>query len=341
MVEGTRFKLLDEHVHALELKLQEMATGHDQKFEELHQKIGAMQAEEQSHYEFLRREAANSTKRWEQLMDLLTNQQQCSASKGATTTLSPESRGILPTPPIPLLRDDSSAFQFSTKNNISIPIPRLEFPNFSGDNPRNWVRRCEKYFEIHGITDSQRLEIAAMHLEHEQIFGSMGIWQRKENFLSGLKEEIRASVKMFKPSTLEQAYEQAGLQEQSISAMMKKSKILLRNQGSTQLSSYKGNSSITTNRTSETPKYYTSKFNTERAFPNRQLIEQRRAAGLCFKCGDRYFPGHQCRTQSINTVTATPEVTEVYDEISLRELTEQEEAGMDEEKEEVGCQFMP
>nr|CAD1818222.1 unnamed protein product [Ananas comosus var. bracteatus] len=289
MAEGTRFKLLDEHVHALELKLQEMATGHDQKFEELHQKIGAMQAEEQSRYEFLRREAANSTKRWEQLMDLLTNQQQCSASKGATTTLSQESRGILPTPPIPLLRDDSSAFQFSTKNNISIPIPRLEFPNFSGDNPRNWVRRCEKYFEIHGITDSQRLEIAAMHLEpradiwfhgylaekgevswetfaHDlcKRFDSNGLRDIVEefnklaqhgtveeyqeqfeelrsgllatksqfapefflsSFLSGLKEEIRASVKMFKPSTLEQAYEQARLQEQSISAMMKKRQV--------------------------------------------------------------------------------------------------------------------
>jgi hypothetical protein len=25
------------------------------------------------------------------------------------------------------------------------------------------------------------------------------------------------------------------------------------------------------------------------------IIEQRRALGQCFKCGDRYYPGHQCK----------------------------------------------
>ena len=28
-----------------------------------------------------------------------------------------------------------------------------------------------------------------------------------------------------------------------------------------------------------------------------RLIEQRRQANLCFKCGDRYFPEHQCKKQ--------------------------------------------
>lgn len=27
------------------------------------------------------------------------------------------------------------------------------------------------------------------------------------------------------------------------------------------------------------------------------FIEQRRQVGLCFKCGDRYYPGHQCKRQ--------------------------------------------
>ena len=30
---------------------------------------------------------------------------------------------------------------------------------------------------------------------------------------------------------------------------------------------------------------------------NGKLIEQRRQAGLCFKCGDWYFLGHQCKRQ--------------------------------------------
>ena len=28
-----------------------------------------------------------------------------------------------------------------------------------------------------------------------------------------------------------------------------------------------------------------------------KLMEQRRQANLCFKCGDRYFPRHQCKKQ--------------------------------------------
>jgi hypothetical protein len=27
------------------------------------------------------------------------------------------------------------------------------------------------------------------------------------------------------------------------------------------------------------------------------ILDQRRALGQCFKCGDRYFPGHQCRVK--------------------------------------------
>nr|CAD1833683.1 unnamed protein product [Ananas comosus var. bracteatus] len=323
MAEGTRFKLLDEHVHTLELKLQEMAVGNDRRFEELNQRIGAMQAEEQNHYEFLRREAATSTKRWEQLMDLLANQQQCSVTKGSMTTITQEERGILPTPSIPITRDDYSAFQFSDKGHYSIHTPRLDFPNFNGDNPRNWVRRCEKYFEIHGIKEPQKLEIAAMHLEpradiwfHGYLaekkevswdsfvldlckrFDSNGLRDEVEefnklvqngtveeyqeqfeelrsrllttksqfapefflsSFLSGLKKEIRSAVKMLYPSTLEQAYEQARLQEQSIVAMMRKSRMMLRNPGSTQSNSYKGNSSVTSNRTNDVTRNYASK----------------------------------------------------------------------------------
>lgn len=29
--------------------------------------------------------------------------------------------------------------------------------------------------------------------------------------------------------------------------------------------------------------------------PRNNLIEQRRALGLCFKCGEKYYPGHQCK----------------------------------------------
>nr|CAD1824585.1 unnamed protein product [Ananas comosus var. bracteatus] len=155
------------------------------------------------------------------------------------------------------------------------------------------------------------------------------------SFLSGLKEEIKSAVKMLYPRTLVQAFEQAKLQEQTIAAMMKRNKQMFKLAGITNSSSnYKGIGSATSGRYSDTTRNQ-PKFAAEKVFPNRQLIEQRRAAGLCFKCGDKYSPGHICKQQVVNALQAVPEVTEVYDEISLQEIEGENKVEL-EEAEELG-----
>jgi ribosomal protein L37AE/L43A len=37
------------------------------------------------------------------------------------------------------------------------------------------------------------------------------------------------------------------------------------------------------------------------------LWDQRRAQGLCVKCGDKYFLGHQCTTKLVNVIQAIEE----------------------------------
>ncbi len=56
---------------------------------------------------------------------------------------------------------------------------------------------------------------------------------------------------------------------------------------------------------------------------------------MCFKCGDKYSFGHQCKQPGVNTVNVTNEVVEVYDEESLKESAEWEEPEIEEE-EDVG-----
>nr|CAD1832016.1 unnamed protein product [Ananas comosus var. bracteatus] len=86
------------------------------------------------------------------------------------------------------------------------------------------------------------------------------------SFLSGLKDEIKSAVKMLYPRTLTQAFEQAKLQEQTIAAMMKKSKQMLRVQGITNSpSSYKGIGSATSGRTFDTTRN-PPKFTAEKGF---------------------------------------------------------------------------
>ncbi|GMI63964.1 hypothetical protein HRI_000065700 [Hibiscus trionum] len=42
--------------------------------------------------------------------------------------------------------------------------PKIELSMFEGENPRGWIRRCEKYFAIFNIPENHKMEIAAMHL---------------------------------------------------------------------------------------------------------------------------------------------------------------------------------
>uniref|UniRef100_A0A7C9CVQ1 Retrotransposon gag domain-containing protein n=2 Tax=Opuntia streptacantha TaxID=393608 RepID=A0A7C9CVQ1_OPUST len=43
-------------------------------------------------------------------------------------------------------------------------LPKPEFPSFDGSNPRNWVKKCSRYFALCNIPDSQRVDVASIHL---------------------------------------------------------------------------------------------------------------------------------------------------------------------------------
>ena len=58
------------------------------------------------------------------------------------------------------------------ERNAFIPgVPKLEFPKFSGEQVRDWIQKCETFFHLYGISDSQKMLIAEMHLE-----GRANIW---------------------------------------------------------------------------------------------------------------------------------------------------------------------
>ncbi|KAE8661535.1 hypothetical protein F3Y22_tig00113725pilonHSYRG00880 [Hibiscus syriacus] len=45
-----------------------------------------------------------------------------------------------------------------------LPCPKLELQMFDGSNPRGWVRKCQKYFNLLGVPEEQKLDVAAMYL---------------------------------------------------------------------------------------------------------------------------------------------------------------------------------
>ncbi|KAL4378560.1 hypothetical protein GQ457_02G035680 [Hibiscus cannabinus] len=45
-----------------------------------------------------------------------------------------------------------------------LPRPKIEFQTFDGNNPRSWIRKCQKYFSIFEVPESQKLEMGTMYL---------------------------------------------------------------------------------------------------------------------------------------------------------------------------------
>ena len=135
-------------------------------------------------------------------------------------------------------------------------------------------------------------------------------------FLSGLKEEIQCSVRMFKPSSLHEAYCLAKLQEATLASMARRPKPILE-KPPTVMKSFNTYRGTTGNPILPTPQGYTSRnaapstsFNSRSAAsstgsvtskPRRiltpQEIDEKRANSMCFFCDERYYRGHKCARQ--------------------------------------------
>ncbi|KAL4348329.1 hypothetical protein GQ457_17G014550 [Hibiscus cannabinus] len=254
--------------------------------------------------------------------------------------------------------------------------PRLELPFFEGENPRGWVRKCQKYFALFEIPEEHKLEIASMYLEgraeiwfdgyimqkhratwHEftadlchrfsdkncsdiiEEFnkliqkGSVEDYQGKfeerkpymllynvsleegyfvSSFVSGLKEELKHRVKVHEPKSLAEAYRQTKLHELSIEFENRRqkynSRIFTPSQAVTQRSMG----------TNPTQKATAIAPNTKQA-----LLDYRRNHNLCFKCGEKFSPGHQCKAKQLNLM----EEEEVPEEVE--EFTEEKQFSKD------------
>ncbi|XP_075112396.1 uncharacterized protein LOC142182219 [Nicotiana tabacum] len=68
---------------------------------------------------------------------------------------------ILPTP-VGTTKAGNQHLQIATAED---PKGKLMFPEFDGTNPRAWIRRCDRYFEIYKVPDHQKMTYIAMHLK--------------------------------------------------------------------------------------------------------------------------------------------------------------------------------
>ncbi len=430
MAEGTRLKELSEQIRTIEEKMLSLTTEcHslvDERLQqfgmEYNQKLGTLvhQLDEIQRGSQQRDEAQQleATKRHEQLMKLFSSQANIhkvdptpsihiregrfggAEVLGSSTKIhfrDDKGKGVLPNPHV---NADSYTPQPIPRQPHFIPYPKLDFPIFGGDEPREWFSRSEQFLRLYQIPEEQWVEIATMHftgkahkwkegymldkpeLGWEELVEaicrrfdgdsmkklvrefnkleqttSVEAYQERfeemrarmlylnptlnedhfiQSYISGLKKELIPFIDLSNPTTLEEVYEQAKLHEHAISIMWKKHKLANRT-GSGHPQGYQNFKPFNQRgypRYTENNKANPPKSSTWQSGVSRQVIEQRRAAGLCFKCGEKYYQGHQCQGKSLNQIGGEYEVEEVFDEGLLQE--EEEEAVQQDEPDEMG-----
>ncbi|CAH9104642.1 unnamed protein product [Cuscuta epithymum] len=63
-----------------------------------------------------------------------------------------------------LYREDNSKHGNTSHSRTFGFSPKLEFPSFDGNNPKVWMKKCLKFFNLCKISYEQRVDIASMYL---------------------------------------------------------------------------------------------------------------------------------------------------------------------------------
>ncbi|XP_072966626.1 uncharacterized protein [Typha angustifolia] len=130
--------------------------------------------------------------------------------------------------------------------------------------------------------------------------------QLRSTFISGLRGDIQADVRALRPRTLKEAFQDAVLMEDKHRAM----KIHWKQSWTSQGSRNQALPNIAAGNTSGVPRAATALIPPRAPLkpsqdvkyaprgPGRALtpaqVEERRAKGLCFRCDEKFVPGHRC-----------------------------------------------
>ncbi|XP_021596642.1 uncharacterized protein LOC110603250 [Manihot esculenta] len=203
-------------------------------------------------------------------------------------------------------------------------LVKLDFPRFDEkEDPTSWVCRAEQFFQFHHTPNDERVEIASFHLVGDaqlwyqllkqenpvitwadfkegfyarygpnqliDYFGELSKLQQRGGaiitsttvgcFVSGLISSIRTDVQANRPKSLFEAIVLARLYEARNSVQVK------------------GTS------TTSLPAFQTSRpspiISQPAANPVKRLtwdeLNERKKLGLCFKCNEKFGPGHRCK----------------------------------------------
>ncbi|XP_074363636.1 uncharacterized protein LOC141704251 [Apium graveolens] len=252
-------------------------------------------------------------------------------------------------------RDDDQVIVTETSTNRSFKFtPKLDFPKFDGSNPRNWIKKCTRYFDLCKIVSDQKVSLASLYMvDKAESWVTSYLAVRKfvewddfiidlisrfrddsadsyvlDSFVGGLKATMKPFVKAFKPANIADAIEYVRLKEESLAVSYKSTKP---NNYST-YSQPKTGQNIPLLANTGPPLLPTPKFkqgsNTVKENKNCRFIPadvraEKIAKGLCYYCDQAYERGHKCKFKEPQLFTVEVPGKLVSSEMDLKgdELT--------------------
>lgn len=55
--------------------------------------------------------------------------------------------------------------EVNSSSHTRLTTPRMDFPKFTHDNPRSWLRKCNKYFMINPMSEVDKVVMVGMYFE--------------------------------------------------------------------------------------------------------------------------------------------------------------------------------
>ncbi|VFQ72079.1 unnamed protein product [Cuscuta campestris] len=93
--------------------------------------------------------------------------------------------------------DDSDQEYESSRRASRLPHAKLEFPKFTGGDPRGWVLKAEKYFRYYDVPEDDKVDVASMYLEGDAL--DLFSWMSTERTLFYWEDLVKAFQEHYGP----------------------------------------------------------------------------------------------------------------------------------------------
>ncbi|KAG8387035.1 hypothetical protein BUALT_Bualt03G0211200 [Buddleja alternifolia] len=209
-------------------------------------------------------------------------------------------------------------------NSSYTPFPRVEFPHFDGDNPRGWILRCNRYFQvISTIPEEQKVALASVYLDGkaemwfddydpELIVESFNKLNQTEFFLVSFVGGLRDDIMSMKPKDFHQAVTLAKKQEGTVDAIIKRANLASKNFTQSKPAYRHIPSNHSQPRSPQIPPKPPFQNQSEPTQNHRKLLiasemRARREKNLCYNCDETFVPSHRCKQRQIYMIMSEEE----------------------------------